>query len=142
LRAEARAWFEANWDPDQPLKTWWETLARSGWAFPTFPSEFGKDLTSDEATMVEEERQHAGAAPPPSTVGPRVIAPLILRHGTDEQRNHYLLPTIAGQAVWCELFSEPGAGSDLASLATKATKAHDDPNGDPNGDWIVNGQKV
>jgi alkylation response protein AidB-like acyl-CoA dehydrogenase len=136
LRAEARAWFEANWDPDQPLKTWWETLARSGWAFPTFPAAwFGKDLTPDQAAIVDEERRLAGAAPAPSTLGPRVIAPLILRHGTDEQKEEYLLPTIAGQAVWCELFSEPGAGSDLASLITRATKARND-------HWIVNGQKV
>jgi alkylation response protein AidB-like acyl-CoA dehydrogenase len=68
------------------------------------------------------------------TLGTKAIAPLLLSHGSVEQKRRYLLETVNGQAVWCELFSEPGAGSDLASLSTRAIRDGDQ--------WVVNGQKV
>jgi alkylation response protein AidB-like acyl-CoA dehydrogenase len=134
-RTHARQWFEANWDPSLTLGAWWALLAESGWGSPTFPSEwFGKGLSTSGAAAVEDERRRVGAASPPRTLGTKAIAPLLLSHGTDEQMQRYLLPTLTGQAVWCELFSEPGAGSDLASLSTRAVLDGDE--------WVVNGEKV
>jgi len=135
VRSEARAWFEANWDAARPLGEWWDRLARSGWGFPAWPTEwFGKGLDPSLAVVADEERRRVGAAGPPTTLGTKVIAPLLLDHGTDDQKRSYLLPTIAGQAVWCELFSEPDAGSDLAGIRTRATRDGDE--------WMVSGQKV
>lgn len=135
LRAEARSWFEANWAPDLSLGDWWDRLATSGWGFPTFPSEwFGKSLTPALARIVDEERRRRGAGAPPDRIGAKAIAPLLLEYGTDDQRRRYLLDTLCDRAVWCELFSEPGAGSDLAGLSTRASQSADE--------WIVTGQKL
>jgi alkylation response protein AidB-like acyl-CoA dehydrogenase len=117
------------------LGEWWERLSSSGWGFPTFPPEwFGKGLSPGQARVVDEERKRAGAAAPPDRIGAKAIAPLLLDHGTDDQRRRYLPDTLCDKAVWCELFSEPGAGSDLAGLSTRATRHHDE--------WIVTGQKL
>ncbi len=135
VRAQAREWFTSNWDPDLELGDWWERLARSGWGYPTYPLEwYGRGLPAASARIVEEERRRAGAAPAPDRIGAKVIAPLLLDHGTDEQRRRYLPDTLCDRAVWCELFSEPGAGSDLAGLSTRATRCDDG--------WAVSGQKV
>jgi alkylation response protein AidB-like acyl-CoA dehydrogenase len=135
VRAEARDWFERQWDPARPLGEWWEMLARSGWGFPSWPQAwFGRGLPPDLAVVVNEERARAGATGLPETLGTKAIAPLLVSRGDDLQRQRYLLPTISGQAIWCELFSEPGAGSDLASLATRAGRDGDE--------WVINGQKV
>jgi alkylation response protein AidB-like acyl-CoA dehydrogenase len=135
VRIEARAWFEANWDPDLALGDWWERLASSGWGFPVFPSEwFGKGVSSGSALAVTDERKRAAAAAPPDRIGAKAIAPLLLEYGTDDQLRRYLPDTLTDRAVWCELFSEPGAGSDLAGLSTRAQQAGDR--------WIVTGQKV
>lgn len=134
-RVDARSWFEANWDPSLRLGDWWARLASSGWGFPWFPSAwFGRGLDAADGAAVEEERRAVGAAPAPSTIGAKVIAPLLIEFGTDEQRSRYLWDTVSGRAVWCELFSEPGAGSDLRSLSTRARL-------DDTG-WVVDGQKV
>jgi len=135
IRADARAWFEQHWDPDLTLGEWWDELARSGWGYPTWPTQwFGRGLTTDEAAVVHEERRRAGAFGPPSGIGVMMAGPTIVEHGTDEQRNRFLPDMVAGREVWCQLFSEPGAGSDLAGLQTRAVRDGDE--------WIVNGQKV
>jgi len=135
VRVEARQWFDQHWDPAIPLGEWWEMLARSGWGFPAWPTEwFGRALPPEAVAVVAEERTRAGAAGPPETLGTKAIAPLLLSRGADPQKARYLLPTVSGQAIWCELFSEPGAGSDLAGLTTRAVRDGDE--------WIVNGQKV
>lgn len=135
VRAEARSWFESNWDPSLPLGEWWERLASSGWGFPSFPAPwFGRGLDPGDGAAVEDERRAIGAAPAPSTIGAKVIAPLLVEFGTDEQKSRYLWDTLTGRAVWCELFSEPGAGSDLRSLSTRARL--------DGTDWVIDGQKV
>jgi alkylation response protein AidB-like acyl-CoA dehydrogenase len=132
---DARAWFERNWDPDLTIGEWWEQLATSGWGFPTFPIEsYGRGLTAEAAREVGEDRRRVGAAAPPNRIGAAAIAPLLIDHATPDQLRRYLFDTLTDRAVWCELFSEPGAGSDLAGLSTRATR-----NGDR---WIVTGQKV
>ena len=135
VRTEARAWIAANWDPQLPLGSWWERLATSGWGFPHHPTQwFGRGLSGDDAAAVAEELSAAGAYGPPHGIATMMVAPMLLELGTDEQRSRWLPGIVHGTDVWCQLFSEPGAGSDLAGLQTKAV-----PDGDQ---WIVNGQKV
>jgi alkylation response protein AidB-like acyl-CoA dehydrogenase len=135
IRTAARDWFARHWNPDRPLGEWWDLLTRSGWGFPTWPADcYGRDLTPALAGIVEEERRRAGAAAPPQTLGAKAVAPMLVRWASPAQRERYLLPTLAGQTGWCELFSEPGAGSDLAGLATRARRDGDE--------WVVNGQKL
>ena len=135
VAAEARAWFEANWSPGLTLGEWWDRYGRSGWAFPSWPANaFGKGLDRDGARAVEDERQRAGAYAAPSGIGPMMAGPTVAEHGTQEQIDRLLPGLVTGADVWCQLFSEPGSGSDLASLQTTAVRDGDE--------WIVNGQKV
>jgi alkylation response protein AidB-like acyl-CoA dehydrogenase len=135
VASEVRAWLHENWDPDLTLAEWWELLADSGWAVPTWPEEWlGKGLTRDLAAVVSQEIRAAGAVGPPAGLGLMLAGPTIVAHGSDDQKQRYLRPIVTGQEAWCQLFSEPGAGSDLASLQCKAVKDGDE--------WVVNGQKV
>jgi len=135
VREEIRAWLAENWDPDLTLADWWKRLAESGWAMPHWPVEwYGKGLPREMAGAVSKELGAAGAVGPPSGLGVLLAGPTILTHGTDEQKRRYLEPILDGQEGWCQLFSEPGAGSDLASLQCKAERDGDE--------WVINGQKV
>ena len=135
VRDEADRWFEEHWDPDLTLGEWWERLAESGWGFPTWPEQwFGKGLTSQQAKDVQAARAAAGAVGAPSGIGVMMAGPAIIDHGTDEQCERFLPKMVNGKEIWCQLFSEPGAGSDLAGLQCRAEQDGDE--------WIVNGQKV
>src|SRR5437660_6314446 len=95
VRADAGDWFAANWDPGRRLGDWWELLAESGWGFPAWPvARFGRGLPGPLAAAVDDERKRAGAAAPPQTLGTKIIAPLLLEFGTDDQNDRYLFPTI------------------------------------------------
>ncbi|MHB1910881.1 MAG: acyl-CoA dehydrogenase family protein [Acidimicrobiales bacterium] len=135
LRKEVRAWLEQNWDPELLVKDWWERLATSAWGFPAWPRAwYGKALSSELARVVSSEIARAGALGPPGGLGQGLAAPTIIAHGTDEQKARWLGPLAKGTEGWCQLFSEPGSGSDLASLQTRAIRDGDE--------WIVSGQKV
>jgi alkylation response protein AidB-like acyl-CoA dehydrogenase len=135
VKAEVKAWLEENWDPDRTVAEWWDILARSGYAAPTFPEEcWGKGWTRDLAMAVNETLAEHGAIGPPAGLGYLLAAPTIVAHGNERQKQEDLLRILNGQDAWCQLFSEPGAGSDLASLSTKAVKDGDE--------WIITGQKV
>jgi alkylation response protein AidB-like acyl-CoA dehydrogenase len=135
VRAAARAWFEAQWSPDLRLGEWWSRLGESGYGFPTWPvGAYGLGLTSDGARVVGEERARVGAYGPPSGIGPMMAGPTVATHGTPEQIERLLPALVGGREIWCQLFSEPGAGSDLAGIQTRAVRDGDE--------WIVNGQKV
>jgi alkylation response protein AidB-like acyl-CoA dehydrogenase len=135
IRQEARAWFAEQWDPAVTLGEWWERLAASGWGFPTWSSDwYGRGLSSQLAAVVAAERKAAGAYGPPSGIGVMMAGPTIVTHGTDEQKKRFLPDMVSGREIWCQLFSEPGSGSDLASLQTRAVRDGDE--------WVVNGQKV
>ena len=135
VRDELRSWLADAWDPGLTVGEWWERLADSGWAVPTWPAEWlGRDLPRELAPLVAAELRDAGAIGPPAGLGMLLAGPTILVHGTDEQKRRYLRPIVTGQEGWCQLFSEPGAGSDLASLQTRAERDGDE--------WIINGQKV
>ena len=119
VRAEVKAWLEENWDPDLTVAEWWDILARSGYAAPTFPEDaWGKGYTRDLAMAVNEAINDHGAIGPPAGLGYLLTAPTIVAHGNERQKETDLLRILNGQDAWCQLFSEPGAGSDLASLGT------------------------
>lgn len=135
IRGDVRSWLDAQWDPQQPLGEWWSNLAESGWGFPDFPEKwFGKGLPSESRRIVHQELQRAGAFGPPHGIATMMVAPLLVEMGTDEQRQQWLPGIVNGSEIWCQLFSEPDAGSDLAGARTTAVR-----DGDV---WRVNGQKV
>jgi alkylation response protein AidB-like acyl-CoA dehydrogenase len=134
VEREARAWFESAWDPELAVGEWWRRLADSGWGFPTWPVEwYGRGLAPHETRRLPAIRRAVGALGPPAGIAQGLAGPTIIAHATDEQRRRFL-PGITGGEVWCQLFSEPGAGSDLAGLQTRAARDGDE--------WVVNGQKV
>jgi alkylation response protein AidB-like acyl-CoA dehydrogenase len=135
VRAEVRAWLAANWDPDRPLGAWWGLLAESGWGFPHFPAAwFGRGLSQEDRAVVEHEIRAHGAYGPPHGIATMMVAPMLLELGTEEQKARFIPGIVRGTDIWCQLFSEPGAGSDLAGAATMAVRDGDQ--------WVVNGQKV
>jgi len=125
----------ANWHPDLALLDWRERLLASGWAVPSWPERwFGRGLPEWSVPVVQAEILGAGAVGIPVGGGTGLAAPTILTHGPDAVRERFLRPILTGAETWCQLFSEPGAGSDLAGLSTRAERDGDE--------WVVNGQKV
>lgn len=135
LVAEVRAWLEENWDPDLTVAEWWDRLGNAGWAAPTLPNNaYGRGLSRGDAVVVQNTIAEFGALGAPGGLGLLLAAPTIATHGTPEQIERFVKPIVTGQQAWCQLFSEPQAGSDLAGLQSRAVKDGDE--------WIVNGQKV
>ena len=133
--AEVRAWLEDNWDPDLTVGEWWERLGLAGWAAPGLPENaYGKGLNRNDSVAVQNAVAEFGALGAPAGLGLLLAAPTIAAHGTQEQIDLYVREIVTGQKAWCQLFSEPGAGSDLAGLQSRAVKDGDE--------WIVTGQKV
>jgi alkylation response protein AidB-like acyl-CoA dehydrogenase len=136
VRSELRTWIAANWDPGLSLARWRELLADSGWACPAWPrGRCGRGLSPAAAGAVTAALAEAGVPGPPEGVGVILAAPVILEYAADELKDRLVRATVTGELTWCQLFSEPGAGSDLAGLATRA---------EPDGyqGWLVTGQKV
>jgi len=135
LDEEVDAWLRRNWDPDLTVAEWWERVGDSGWTAPHFSLEWGGRGYSRRAqgTVWKAFRAH-GALTPPTGLGMMMAAPTILTHGTPDHVERHVKPIYRGALAWCQLFSEPGAGSDLAGLTTRATRDGDR--------WIINGQKV
>jgi len=135
IRQEVSAWLDAHWSLDRSLKEWRDVLLEAGWAAPHWPEEwFGRGFTIEQAAVVTEVFNEKGAVPA-AWIGPRRLASeTILACGSDDQKRRYLRPILTGEHVWCQLFSEPGSGSDLAGLSTRADFR--------DGQWILNGQKV
>ena len=135
VRREVRDWLEVNWDPDLSLRAWRELLADTGWGCPIWPVEwYGRGLPEALADVVGEEFHRAGVAGVPGGLGMSLAGPTILEHGSDELKRRLLRPLVTGEHSWCQLFSEPGSGSDLAGLTTRAELDGDE--------WLINGQKV
>ena len=135
VRVQATRWLEENWDPDLTVLDWWARLAESGWGFPTWPREwFGRGLPAEVAAAVRAAFTAAGALGPPASLGQLLGGPTLLTHATDEQKARFLPGLALGEEYWCQFFSEPGSGSDLASLQTRAVRQGDE--------WVVTGQKV
>jgi alkylation response protein AidB-like acyl-CoA dehydrogenase len=135
VRDEVRQWLAANWDPDMPLLEWRSKLADSGWGMPQWPKEwYGRGLSHALARVVEEEFANVGAVGVARSGVRMLAAATLLEHGSDLQKKKFLRRILTGEDTWCQFFSEPGSGSDLAGATTRA---------DLKGDfWIINGQKV
>ena len=132
---ELRTWLADNWDPDLTVAQWWELLGISGWGAPTLPvGSFGRGVARPVGVQIANEITAAGAVGAPYGLGLLLAAPTIADHGTAEQIDTLVRDIVTGQTAWCQLFSEPGAGSDLAGLTAKAELDGDE--------CIVNGQKV
>jgi alkylation response protein AidB-like acyl-CoA dehydrogenase len=135
VRAEVQTWLKDNWDPDMPLVAWRSKLADSGWGMPQWPKEwYGRGLSHSLARVVEEEMANVGAVSVAKSGVRLLAAATLLEHGSDAQKKQLLRRILTGEDIWCQFFSEPGSGSDLAGATTRA---------DQKGDfWIINGQKV
>ena len=135
VQAEVRSWAAENWEPDLPLADWWKRMAAAGYSSPMLPTALGgRDYPRDLAIAVNAALARAGVVGPPFGLGLMLAAPTIAAHGTPAQQGDFLPRILDGTDAWCQLFSEPGAGSDLAGLQTKAVRDGDE--------WIVSGQKV
>jgi alkylation response protein AidB-like acyl-CoA dehydrogenase len=151
-REKVRAWLEEHKheapvlegpgalnDPDAILaarRAWQGKLAGGGLAGVTWPKEFGgQGLGPIEQVITQQEIGRARVPGILDVIGVGMLGPTIIAHGTDEQKSRYLGPMLHGDEVWCQLFSEPAAGSDLAAVQTRARQEED-------GSWVLNGQKV
>ncbi len=135
VRAEVRDWLAANWNPDADLIEWRKKLADTGWGMPGWPKDwFGRGLTGALAAVVEEELRTFGAVGVAKSGVRMLAAATLFEHGTNAQKEKFLRRILTGEDNWCQLFSEPGSGSDLAGAVTRADLK--------DGKWIVNGQKL
>lgn len=131
---DVAAWLDAHWDPARTVAEWWADLATAGLSNPMLPPPWGRGWGRAEAMVLAEAMQQRGALGPPSGIGMMLAVPTLLAHGSTEVIERYVPRILNGQHGWCQLFSEPGAGSDLASLQTSAVRDGDE--------WVINGQKV
>ncbi|MGE0044144.1 MAG: acyl-CoA dehydrogenase family protein [Hyphomonadaceae bacterium] len=156
FRNETRAWLEANCPPAMrtPMgeddavwggrkfkfkspesKQWLDAMAAKGWTAPTWPKEYGGGgLSPAENNILQEELRRIKARPPLFSFGLWMFGPVLIEYGNEEQKKKYLPQIVRGEIRWCQGYSEPGAGSDLASLQTKCEDKGDH--------WLINGQKI
>ncbi len=133
--SEIGEWLGANWSLDITLREWWSRLSDARLSAPTWPSDtFGQAFSADDLKHCSDAFGQAGAIGAPTGLGMLMGGPVVVQFGTLEQKQRLLPPLLNGTEGWCQLFSEPGAGSDLASVSTTAVQDGDE--------WIVNGQKV
>jgi alkylation response protein AidB-like acyl-CoA dehydrogenase len=135
LRDAVDAWLAANWNPALSVRQWWAIVGSAGWTAPHFPTEWGgRGYSRRSPHVVRAAFSEFGAVQPPGGLGLLMAAPTILSHGTPQQVDRFVPSVYDGSVAWCQLFSEPGSGSDLAGLTTRATRDGDR--------WIISGQKV
>jgi alkylation response protein AidB-like acyl-CoA dehydrogenase len=127
-RVRFRQWLAEHPDPSPGQ------IAEAGWVAPHWPRPWGLDADPITQLVIDEEMKRARISRPVNPIGIGWAGPTLIHAGTPEQQQRYLPRILSGEDIWCQLFSEPGAGSDLASLTTRATKDGDE--------WVVNGQKV
>jgi len=158
FRAEVKAWLEANYpaelrdpkvksDPEamwggrafagsaDPQIVWMGKMAEKGWTAPTWPTEYGGGgLSPQQARVLEQELAAGRYRAPLASFGIWMLGPVLLEYGTEAQKTEYLPKIVRGEIRWCQGYSEPGAGSDLAALQTKCEDKGDH--------WLINGQKI
>ncbi len=152
FRTEARDWIEANFpkslkgkggmmmreersEPTPDMDAWRKAMGEKGWGVPTWPTQYGGGgLTPAHGRIIQQELGRVGAYNPIGGMGVMMFGPTLLEYGTEAQKQQHIPPIVKGELQWCQGFSEPGAGSDLASLQTRAEDKGDH--------YIVNGQKI
>jgi len=159
FRAEARAFLEANcpatmrgpadlmstanwggrrrefFEPREDGERWMKVMAERGWTVPTWPKEYGGGgLSNAQARVLAQEMARIEARPPHTNIGITMLGPTLLEFGTEEQKREHVTKIASGEIRWCQGYSEPGAGSDLASLQTRCEDAGDH--------YVLNGQKI
>src|SRR5215831_17007028 len=154
FRADVRGWLEENFpaslkkDPDAivaveqgaaeasgDVALWKERMGAKGWGVPTWPTAYGGGgLSRPEARVLAEEMNAIGARNPIGGMGVIMFGPTLLEYGNEAQKQTHIPPIVKGELRWCQGFSEPGAGSDLAGLSTKAVDMGDH--------YLVSGQKI
>jgi alkylation response protein AidB-like acyl-CoA dehydrogenase len=145
FRDEVRGWLEANHPGPAPegddaaefefRRAWQKQMHEAGWAGISWPEEFGgRGATLIEQAIFNEELARGSVPAPANVLGLVMGGPVVIAHGTNEQKERWLEPILSGEEIWCQGFSEPESGSDLASLKSRAVKS--------NGAWKVTGQKV
>jgi alkylation response protein AidB-like acyl-CoA dehydrogenase len=145
FQQDVRSWLEENHPGPAPegddaaefefRRDWQRKLHEAGWAGLSWPEEYGgKGATLIEQAIFNEELAAQRVPLPANVLGLVMGGPVVIAHGTEEQKERYLEPILSGEEIWCQGFSEPESGSDLASLKTRAVKS--------NGGWKVSGQKV
>jgi alkylation response protein AidB-like acyl-CoA dehydrogenase len=127
-RKEIRAWLEAHPKPSG------RDLAEAGYVVPHWPKPWGLDADAIHQLIIDDELRRARVPRPANIIGIGWAGPTIVHAGTQAQKDRYLMPILSGEEIWCQLFSEPGAGSDLANLGTRAIRDGDT--------YVVNGQKI
>ena len=127
-RLAVRDWLARNPDPSA------QQLAAGGYVAPHWPAPWGLDADPIHQLIIDDELRVGKVRRPSNQIGIGWSGPTILHAGTDEQKARYLMPILSGEEIWCQLFSEPEAGSDLANLGTRAVRDGDE--------WVVNGQKI
>ncbi|MCA1833382.1 MAG: acyl-CoA dehydrogenase family protein [Actinomycetota bacterium] len=127
-RLEVRAWLAAHPNPSG------KDLAGAGYVVPHWPRPWGLDAEPMQQLIIDDELKKAGVQRPINPIGTGHCGPILVAHGTDQQKNRYIPPMLSGEEIWCQLFSEPEAGSDLANASTRAVGEGDV--------YIVNGQKT
>ena len=150
--AQARDWLKANFPPSlkgrgglmmqegpgssgADVKAWTQAMGETGWGTPTWPAAYGGGgLSSAQARALQQEMNAVGAWNPIGGMGVMMFGPTLLEYGNEAQKQRHIPPIVRGELRWCQGFSEPGAGSDLASLQTKCEDQGDH--------WLVNGQKI
>ncbi len=137
LRAEIRGALSAI--AERPAADRAAALAAGGWVMPHLPRPWGQEASPLEQLVIAEELKRAGLRPPSLLIGAWVV-PALAGHGSAAQQERFLPPTLRGEITWCQLFSEPGAGSDLAGLTTRAERVDGD--GEAGGGWRLTGQKI
>jgi alkylation response protein AidB-like acyl-CoA dehydrogenase len=128
VRTTVREWIAEHPAPSP------RELADSGYVVPHWPKPWGLDAGPIEQLLISDELKRAGINRPINPIGIGHCGPILVIHGSDEQKQRYIPPMLSADEIWCQLFSEPGAGSDLAGVSTRVEKTDDG--------WVVNGQKV
>src|SRR3954471_21413911 len=157
FRSETRAWLDSNCPPEmrEPMrdesdacwggrnavfkneaqKRWMDVMAGRGWTVPDWPREYGGGgLSAAETKILKQEMARIGARNPLHSFGISMLGPALLKYGTEEQKKRFLPEIARGEIRWCQGYSEPNAGSDLASLQTKCEDKGDH--------WLINGSKI
>ena len=121
--ADVRAWLADNWDPDLTVRQWWRLATDAGWQFPTWPIGMGgRNLPAWSTRLVAQAFVDAGALGSPHGLGQVMGGPVLLQMGAPDQQERLVPPLASGEESWCQFFSEPEAGSDLAGLRTRAER--------------------